>query len=87
MHLMYTPQTQLSLSCLIVCTLSTPIYLSNSPGVFGHRAILIWGGIETCNADAQPHRFGIEGSKPETHQVNKAADKALQAVSLEVESS
>ncbi len=35
-----------SLSCLIVHTLSAPIYLSNSPGVFGHRAILIWG-IET----------------------------------------
>ncbi len=32
-----------SLSCLIVRTLSAPIYLSNSPGVFGHRAILIWG--------------------------------------------
>ncbi len=33
-----------SYSRLIVRTLSAPIYLSNSPGVFGHRAILIWGG-------------------------------------------
>ncbi len=33
-----------SLSCLIVRTLSAPIYLSNPPGVFGHRAILLWGG-------------------------------------------
>ncbi len=32
-----------SLSCLIVHTLSTPIYLPNSPSVFGHRAILMWG--------------------------------------------
>ncbi len=31
-----------SFSCLIVRTLSAPIYLSNSPGVFAHRAILIW---------------------------------------------
>ncbi len=30
-------------SCLIVRTLSAPIHLSNSPGVFGHRAILMWG--------------------------------------------
>ncbi len=35
MHLLYTPQAQLSLSCHIVRTLSAPIYLSNSPGVFG----------------------------------------------------
>ncbi len=46
MHLLYTPQTQPSLSRLIVRTLSAPIYLSNSPGIFGHCAILIWG-IET----------------------------------------
>ncbi len=35
MHLLYTPQTQLSFR-LIVRTLSAPVYLSNSPGVFGH---------------------------------------------------
>ncbi len=34
-----------ALTCLIVRTLSAPIYLSNSPGVFGHRAILTMGGI------------------------------------------
>ncbi len=33
-----------SLSCLIVRTLSALIYPSNSPAVFGHRAILLWGG-------------------------------------------
>ncbi len=33
-----------SLSCLIVRTLSALIYLSYSPGVFGHRVILLWGG-------------------------------------------
>ncbi len=43
MHLLYTLQTQLSLSCLIVRTLSAPIFLSNSSDVFDHRAILIWG--------------------------------------------
>ncbi len=32
-------------SSLIVGTLSAPIYLSNSPGIFGHRAILTMGGI------------------------------------------
>ncbi len=37
MHLLYTPHTTLTL------VLSAPIYLSNSPGVFGHRAILMWG--------------------------------------------
>ncbi len=31
------------LSWVIVRTLSAPIYLSNSPGVFGHRAILTMG--------------------------------------------
>ncbi len=43
MHLLYKSQTQLSFR-LIVRTLSAKIYLSNSPGVFGHRAILIWRG-------------------------------------------
>ncbi len=33
-----------SLSCLIASTLSAPIDLTNPPGVFGHRAILIMGG-------------------------------------------
>ncbi len=42
MHLLYTSQTK-TLSCLIVRTRYAPIYLSNSPGVFGNRAILIWG--------------------------------------------
>ncbi len=32
-----------SLSCLIVRTFSAPIFLSILPGVFGHRANLIWG--------------------------------------------
>ncbi len=32
-----------SFSCLIVRKLSAPMYLSNSPDVFGHRAMLIWG--------------------------------------------
>ncbi len=34
--------TQLSLYCLIVCMLSVPIHSSNSPGVFGHRTIVMW---------------------------------------------
>ncbi len=34
------------LSRLIVRTLSAPIDLSNSPGVFGHRAILTLGGSD-----------------------------------------
>ncbi len=38
-----THHTHNSISCLIVRTLSAPIYLSNSPGVFGHRAILTMG--------------------------------------------
>ncbi len=38
-----THHTHNSNSCLIVRMLSTPIYLSNSPGVSGHRTILIWG--------------------------------------------
>ncbi len=33
-----------SFFCLIVRTLSALIYISNSPGVFGHRAILTMGG-------------------------------------------
>ncbi len=33
-----------SQSCLIARTLSAPIHLFNSPGVFGHRAILTMGG-------------------------------------------
>ncbi len=33
-----------SLAFLIVRTLSALIYPSNSPAVFGHRAILLWGG-------------------------------------------
>ncbi len=39
----YTHHKHNFLSCLIVRTLSAPICLSNSPGVFGHRAILICG--------------------------------------------
>ncbi len=39
----HTTHTQLSFR-LIVRTLSAPIYLSNSPGAFGHRAILTMGG-------------------------------------------
>ncbi len=36
-HLINVPlNTTLSLSCLIVRTLSAPIHISNSPGVFGH---------------------------------------------------
>ncbi len=35
-----------SLSCSIERTLSALIQFPNSPGVFGHRAILLWGGIE-----------------------------------------
>ncbi len=35
-----------SLSCLIGRTLSAPIHHSNSPGVFGHRAILTMGGSD-----------------------------------------
>ncbi len=39
-----TPQTtQLSLSRLIERTHSAPIHLPNSTGIFGHRAILVWG--------------------------------------------
>ncbi len=35
-----------TLSCLIVRTLSAPIYLSYSSGVFDHRAILTMGGSD-----------------------------------------
>ncbi len=38
-----THQTHNSLPSFIVLTLSAPIYLSISPDVFGHRAILMWG--------------------------------------------
>ncbi len=44
MHLLYTLHTHTTtLSCLIERTLSAPIFLSNSPDVLGHCAILIWG--------------------------------------------
>ncbi len=44
MYLHYTPNnTTLALSCLIERTPSAPIHLSNKTGVFGHRAILMWG--------------------------------------------
>ncbi len=39
---------------LIVCTLSAPIYLSNSPGIFGHPAILTMGGSD--RGQGLPHR-------------------------------
>ncbi len=55
----HTTITTLSLSCLIVRTLSSPIYLSNSPGVFGHRAILMWGdrGMAGGFLEEQPFTF------------------------------
>ncbi len=70
MHLLYTPQTYNYLRCLIVRTLSAPIYLSNSTDVFGHRAILMWGieawlGIfhlelsDTLNVRAHDHSIGF----------------------------
>ncbi len=40
-----THHTHNALSCFIVRTLSAPIQFPNSPGVFGHRAILTMGGI------------------------------------------
>ncbi len=42
-----------------------------------------WNATQKYN----PIGFCFEGSKPETHPVNKPADKALQTVSLEGESS
>ncbi len=33
-----------TLPCFFVRTLSAPIHFPNSPAVFGHRAILLWGG-------------------------------------------
>ncbi len=67
-YVMYTPHKctccthheHNSLSCLIVRTLSAPIYLSNSPGVFGHRAILIWGDRDIAG--------GFLEEQPDTHQ-------------------
>ncbi len=50
-----THQPHNSLSCLIVRTLSALIYLSYSPGVFCHRAILTIGGDRTV-AGGVPHR-------------------------------
>ncbi len=48
-----------TLSCLIVRTPSAPIHLSNSPGVFGHRAILIWGDRDMIGGflEEQPVTF------------------------------
>ncbi len=59
MYLHNTSHTHNSLSCLIVRTLSALIYLSNSPGVFGHRAILLWGdrGMAGGFLEAQPVTF------------------------------
>ncbi len=45
-----------SFSCLIVRTLSAPIYPSNSPGVFGHRAIPTMGGGGSDRGWGFPHR-------------------------------
>ncbi len=39
-----THHTHNALSSLIVGTLSEPIHIPNSPGVFGHRAVLTMGG-------------------------------------------
>ncbi len=39
-----THHIDLSLSCFVVRTLSALIQFPNSPGVFGPRAILLWGG-------------------------------------------
>ncbi len=51
--------TNTTLSCLVVRTLSVPIYLSNSPGVFGYRAILIWGDRDMAGGflEEQPVTF------------------------------
>ncbi len=43
-----------SFFCLIVRTLSALIYVSNPPGVFGHRAILTMGGSD--RSWGFPHR-------------------------------
>ncbi len=44
---------------LIVRTLSVPIYLSSSPVLFGHRAILMWGDRDMAGGipDEQPVTF------------------------------
>ncbi len=51
-----------SYSHLIVRTLCAPIYLSNSPGVFGHCAILILGG--SSHGWGFPHRTNRYVSTP-----------------------
>ncbi len=57
-----THHTHNSLSCLIVRTLSAPVYLSYSPGVFGHRAILTMGGSD--RGWGFPHRWNRFVSDP-----------------------
>ncbi len=51
-----------SLSCFTVRTLSAPIYLSYSPGVFGHRAILTMGRSD--RGWEFPHRTNRYASEP-----------------------
>ncbi len=48
--------THNSFFCLIVCTLSALIYISNTPGVFGHRAILTMGGGGSDRGWGFPYR-------------------------------
>ncbi len=49
-------------SRLIVRTLSAPIHLSNPTGVFGHRAILIWGDRDMAGGllEEQPVTFKLK---------------------------
>ncbi len=56
--------------------------LQNKPFING-KGSKYWNATQMHN----PIGFCFEGSKPEPHQVNKAAEKALQTVSLEGESS
>ncbi len=50
-----------SLSCLVMRTLSAPIYLTNSPAVFGQSAILIWGDRDMAG--------GFHEEQPDTLQM------------------
>ncbi len=62
MHPLYTPQTQLSLPCLIMRTLSAPIYLSNSPGVFGHPGILVWENRDMAGGFLEEKPVTLQGT-------------------------
>ncbi len=77
MYLHNTPQTQLSFR-LIVRTLSALIYPSNSPAVFGRRAILLWRGIEAwLGVFFKNKRYPILASTPGSSSVTFPSQPTL----------